>query len=358
VFRATADVGGRYSALTHFGLVPAAVIGIHLQRLLDRAWEMSESCAFCVAAPKNPGLALGALLGEAARSGRDKLTFSAGEAMAALPVWIEQLVAESTGKSDRGILPVAGEPLGEPAIYGNDRVFVDFRMSGETAPEETLQALEAAGHPVVRIRLNDKLDIAQEFFRWEFAVPAAGAVIGIQPFNQPDVQLAKELARQAMKAGGGKEMPAGAEPVPVAKGEELRQAFGAWLGKAQPGNYIALQAYLEPKEETTAPLEAIRQALRERTKLATTAGYGPRFLHSTGQFHKGGPNTGLFLQLVDDAAPDLDVPETDYSFGALIRAQALGDWQALTQRGRRVLRLHLGGDVAAGLKQLEVLARG
>jgi transaldolase/glucose-6-phosphate isomerase len=358
VFRATPDVGGRYSALTHFGLVPAAVIGIDLNHLLDRAWEMSEACASGVSPKDNPGFTLGALIGEAARAGRDKLTFSSGSSMTALPVWLEQLVAESTGKSDRGILPVAGEPLGDPSLYGNDRVFADFRMGKEADGDPKLQALEAAGHPVVRVRLGEPLDIAQEFFRWEIAVPAAGSVLGIHPFNQPDVQLAKDLARKAMKEGGGKEAPAGSEPVPAGDQPALEKAFKAWLGQAQKGDYIALQAYLEPRKETTALLESIRLALRDRVKVATTVGYGPRFLHSTGQLHKGGPNTGLFLQLVDDAAPDLDVPETDYTFGALIRAQALGDWQALTQRGRRVLRVHLGGDVSAALKRLEAIARG
>ena len=358
VFLATPDVGGRYSALTHFGLVPAAAIGVDLGLLLDRASRMSAACADSLAARANPALALGALLGEAARAARDKLTFSSGPAMRALPVWLEQLVAESTGKSDRGILPVAGEPLGAPAIYGADRAFVDFRTGQEADDEPELQALEAAGHPVVRIRLGDRLDIAQEFFRWEFAVPVAGEVLGIQPFNQPDVQLAKDLARSAMQAGAGTPAPAGAEPVRTDDEAALRNIFTAWLDRAQPGNYISLQAYLEPKPATTAALEAIRLALRNRAKLATTVGYGPRFLHSTGQFHKGGPNTGLFLQLVDDAAPDLAVPETDYSFGALIRAQALGDWQALTQRGRRVLRVQLGSDPATGLDRLEALASG
>jgi transaldolase/glucose-6-phosphate isomerase len=357
VFQATSDVGGRYSALTHFGLVPAAVIGVDLAALLGRARTMSAACGASVAARENPGLALGALLGEAARAGRDKLTFVSGAAIAALPVWLEQLVAESTGKNDRGILPVADEPLGAPAVYGRDRVFADFRLSGEAGEETKLAALEKAGHPVVRVRLADRLDIAQEFFRWEIAVPAAGAAIGIQPFNQPDVQLAKDLARKAMQEGAGKQAPAGSEPVRAENEAELARAFAAWLGGARPGDYIAVQAYLEPKPETTAALEAIRLALRDSKKLATTLGYGPRFLHSTGQMHKGGPNTGLFLQIVDGAEPDLDVPETDFSFGKLIRAQALGDWQALTSRGRRILRVHVAADVRADLAKLEALAR-
>jgi transaldolase / glucose-6-phosphate isomerase len=358
VFRAIGDVGGRYSALTHFGLVPAAIIGMPLDELLGRAWEMSEACAFCVAAKENPGLVLGALLGEAARAGRDKLTMVSGAELAALPVWIEQLVAESTGKNGRGILPVAGETLGDPGAYGSDRVFVDFRLPSKSDGDPKLAALEAAGHPVVRLRLNDRVDIAQEFFRWEIAVPSAGAIMGIQPFNQPDVQLAKDLARQAMKAGASKQAPPGSEPVRADGESDLAGALGSWLAKAQTGDYIALHAYLAPRPETSAALESIRLTLRAKTRLATTLGYGPRFLHSTGQMHKGGPNTGLFLQLIDDAAPDLEVPETDYSFGALIRAQALGDWQALAQRGRRVLRVHLGGDAAGGLKKVEAALHG
>jgi transaldolase/glucose-6-phosphate isomerase len=358
VFRATGDVGGRYSALTHFGLVPAAIIGMPLTDLLNRAWDMSEACAFCVAVAQNPGLTLGALVGEAALAGRDKLTFVSGPNLTALPIWLEQLVAESTGKNDKGILPVAGEPLGDPGVYGKDRVFVDMRMPETANGGPKLAALEAAGHPIVRLRLNDKLDIAQEFFRWEIAVPAASSILGIHPFNQPDVQLAKDLAREAMKQGRSQAPPEGSEPVRAEQASELKGAVENWLKTTKAGDYIALQAYLPPSRETSAVLESIRLALRDRMKLATTVGYGPRYLHSTGQMHKGGPNSGLFLQLIDDAAPDLAVPETDYSFGALIRAQALGDWQALAQRGRRVLRVNLGGDRAGGLKKLEAVVRG
>jgi transaldolase / glucose-6-phosphate isomerase len=359
VFQATPDVGGRYSALTFFGLVPAALLGLDLGRLLDRAWEMAEACAFCVPAAENPGLQLGALLGEAALAGRDKVTFLASAPAAALPTWLEQLIAESTGKSGKGIVPVADEPPGAPAAYGNDRVFVHFALGSDGEAEKLLGALESAGHPVVRIRLAETADIAQEFFRWEIAVPAAGALLGIHPFNQPDVQLAKELAREAMKAGGASgKASAEAAPVSASRPDDLGKAFAAWLGGARPGDYIGLQAYLPPSAETTAALENLRLALRDRMRLATTFGYGPRFLHSTGQLHKGGANNGLFLQLVDDASPDLAVPETDYSFGALIRAQALGDYQALRQRNRRVLRVQVSPDVRAALARLEEAAHG
>jgi transaldolase/glucose-6-phosphate isomerase len=358
VFQATPDVGGRYSALTFFGLVPAALLGLDLGRLLDRAWEMAEACAFCVPAAENPGLQLGALLGEAAVAGRDKVTFFASAPVAALPVWLEQLIAESTGKSGKGIVPVADEPPGAPAVYGPDRAFVQFALGSEGEAGELLAALESAGHPVVRIRLAETADIAQEFFRWEIAVPAAAAILGIHPFNQPDVQLAKDLAREAMKARGPAPASEEAAPVSADRPDELRTAFAGWLGEARPGDYFGLQAYLPPSAETTAALERLRAALRDRMRLATTFGYGPRFLHSTGQLHKGGANNGLFLQLVDDAAPDLPVPETDYTFGALIRAQALGDYQALRQRQRRVLRVRLGPDLRAALARLEEVAHG
>ncbi len=363
VFSATPDVGGRYSALTHFGLVPAALIGLDLRRLLDRAWAMSESCAFCVPVAENPGAVLGAALGETTVAGRDKVTFIASESVAALPIWLEQLIAESTGKSGKGIVPVADEPIASPAVYGTDRVFVHIRMAGEDYPElrDRIAALEAARHPVVRIRLQEKVDLGQEFFRWEMAIAGAGAVLGIHPFNQPDVQLAKDLARQAMqqsKAGGAGGASAVPPPVSAAHEEELRRAVKGWLAQAKPGDYIGLHAYLAPTRETANALQEIRLALRDGRKLATTLGYGPRFLHSTGQLHKGGANTGMFLQLIDDATPDLAVPETDYSFGALIQAQALGDYTALLQRGRRVIRVHLGGDVAGGLKRLAGAVRG
>ncbi|MBI4483730.1 MAG: bifunctional transaldolase/phosoglucose isomerase [Acidobacteria bacterium] len=351
VFEAPPDVGGRYSALTVFGLVSAALIGIDVHRLLDRAWRMAEASAFCVPVRENPCLTLGAALGELARSGRDKVTFLTSRSLVGLPAWLEQLIAESTGKDGKGIVPVADEPMGSPALYGTDRSFVQIRLEGEKENDvdARLAALESAGHPVARILLADKSDLGQEFFRWEVAVAAAGAVLGIHPFNQPDVELAKELARRAMERGGTATGRQGIEQAPAAQLEELARALETWMADARAGDYVALQAYLAPTPETTAALQSVRLNLRNRLRLATTLGYGPRFLHSTGQLHKGGPSTGLFLQLVDDCREDLPVPESDYTFGALIRAQALGDYQALRQRGRRVLRVNLGSDVAGGL---------
>jgi transaldolase/glucose-6-phosphate isomerase len=357
IFQASADVGGRYSALTHFGLVPAAVIGVDLHCLLDRARTMEEACASGVPASGNPGLLLGAALGEAALAGRDKVTFLASTGLGAFPVWLEQLIAESTGKNGKGIVPVAGEAPGAPANYGKDRLFVWLRLNQDNAAnlQEQVSTLEAAGHPIVRIALADTADIGQEFFRWEFAVAAAGAVLGIHPFNQPDVQLAKDLAREAMKQAASKSATPGnpgPEPVAAADPGELRRALEAWLGTARTGDYFGIDAYLEPTNATSKALDGIRTLLRDRTKCATMLGYGPRFLHSTGQLHKGGPNTGLFLQLLDEPREDLAVPETDYTFGQLIRAQAAGDYGALEQRGRRTLRVQLGQDVAGGLKRI------
>lgn len=349
VFIAVPDVGGRYSALTMFGLVPAAVIGLDLKRLLDQALTMQKDCAPSVAEPQNPGLVLGAALGELALAGRDKVTFVTDAPLAAFPDWIEQLIAESTGKDDKGILPVAEETLGSPQSYGKDRVFVSVQLNGDAKLEKQLDALQTAGHPVIRMRLAEKADLGQEFFRWEFAIAAAGAVIGIHPFNQPDVELAKNLAREAMKrtaAGTGK---AASSATPIASAGD---AIKKLLGSIKPGDYFAIQAYLAPNAATTDALQKMRVTLRDRLQVATTLGYGPRFLHSTGQMHKGGPNTGVFLQLIDDPSEELPVPETDYSFAQLIRAQAKGDLQALQQRGRRVLEVNLGKDAKAGLARL------
>jgi transaldolase/glucose-6-phosphate isomerase len=350
-FQAPPDVGGRYSALTVFGLLPAALIGLDIESILAGAREMADRCKNSFSG--NPGLYLGAVLGELARMGRDKATFLAAPSVAAFPAWAEQLIAESTGKDGKGIVPVVDEPAGAPDVYGEDRVFVYLttRRKRDARLEARLLDLENAGHPLVRIELRDAMDIGGEFFRWEVAVAAAGAVLGIHPFNQPDVELAKELARRAMEKGGSEASPE-ADAVSAADPEQLSSAARKWLTAVRAGDYIALQAFLAPDPETTSVLQTIRARLRDRLRLATTFGYGPRFLHSTGQLHKGGPDSGLFLQLVDDPVEDLQVPETEYTFRALIRAQALGDWQALRQKGRRALRVDLGRDPAGGLERL------
>lgn len=357
-FLAPPDVGGRYSALSVFGLVPAALAGMDIRRLLAGAQAMAEACGPGVAETENPALVLGAAVAELARSGRDKLTFLTSPALNALPAWIEQLIAESIGKDGVGIVPVAGEAPGGVEVYGDDRFFVSIRFAGDEtgeADETVLSALSAAGHPLARIELSDVTGLAQEMFRWQLAVAAAAAALGVHPFDQPDVEIAKEFARKVMAlARQGEEAPGedAADTVGADDPEALMQALSAWTGGARPGDYVALQAYLAPTEETTKALTDIRLALRDRLTLAVTLGFGPRFLHSTGQLHKGGPDSGLFLQLVDVPDDDIAIPETNYGFAALIGAQALGDLGALEQRGRRVLRVDLGNDTASGLAVL------
>jgi len=341
VFLAPPDVGGRYSALTPFGLVPAALMGIDITQLLDRAWAAEAGSDFCVDAPNNAGLELGAALGELAEAGRDKVTFVTSPTLESFPAWQEQLIAESTGKDDTGIVPVADEPLTGPNAYGEDRVFVYFYLDGEQdrATIGKLDALDEAGHPVISVRLNDRYDLAREMYRWEMGVAAAGAVLGIHPFNQPNVEAAKRLAKEAMQSDDG----AGGETRTIAADDEpvLEQELADWLDAADATSYLGVQAYLAPSNKTTEALTDLVSTLRDRTGLATTLGYGPRFLHSTGQLHKGGPPNGLFLQLVDTPSNDVPVPETDYTFKELIAAQATGDYQALQEADRTVLRVRV-----------------
>ena len=357
LFEAHPDVGGRYSALTEFGLVPAAIIGMDVRKLIDMAWIAAENNAFCVREDAASGYLLGAALGEVARR-RNKLTIFTSEPLRHFPSWLEQLIAESTGKEGKGIVPVADEAPVPPEYYGGDRVFVglDLEQDRDRDLEARLNALQQLGHPIIRISLKDLYSLGGEIFRWEVAVASAGSVIGIHPFNQPDVELAKELARSVMKGGQGLDRgeEAGVKTVPAANVIGLKAAFKAWASSARPGDYIAIQAFLPPSPEASQALDEIRLDLLERTKLATTLGYGPRFLHSTGQLHKGGPNEGLFLQIVHEPEPDLAVPETDYSFGTLLRAQALGDRLALGKKGRRVLRVGLTGDPRTGLSRMRM----
>ncbi len=356
IFNAPAEVGGRYSALTVFGLVPAALIGVDIEEVLARSRRMSEACGVTVLEPNNPGLLLGAALAELTMAKRDKVTFLCSPSLGAFPAWAEQLIAESTGKERRGIVPIANEPLGAPANYGDDRAFVYLRLEGDENHmlDRQLAALEANGHPAVRIDLNDKSDLGQEFFRWEVAVAAAGAAIGIHPFNQPDVQLAKDLAKKAMDKDAGlrKRGRGWKDDVALADREAFTAALASWLESKKARDYVSVQAYLNPSPAHTASLTTLCSTLRDRLGVATTLGYGPRFLHSTGQLHKGGPNSALVLQIVDEPAHDLAVPETAYTFDALIGAQALGDFTALKQRRRRALRVNLASDTDGGLQQL------
>ena len=353
VFTAPEDVGGRYSALTVFGLAPAALVGVNIEALLERARNMSQASSANVRESDSPALVLGAVLGELTLAKKDKVTFLTSPSLPAFPSWAEQLIAESTGKNKKGIIPVVDEPLAAADKYGADRLFVYLRLESDDNAEldRKVAGLESAGHPTVKIDMDEKIDIGQEFFRWEVAVAAAAAVLGIHPFNQPDVQLAKDLAKQAMskKSGGATAVK---DETAAADNAALRQAVASWLAKKKERDYLVLQAYLDPTSAHTAALREICVSLRDRFHLAATLGYGPRFLHSTGQLHKGGPNSALILQIVDEPAEDLAVPETDYTFGALIRAQAVGDFTALKQRKRRALRVNLGTDVESGLRQL------
>lgn len=346
VFPAPADVGGRYSALTMFGLVPAALVGVDLERLLDAAETMASRSGSNVTASANPGLRLGAAMGELALAGRDKLTFLVSSTLRAFPDWMEQLVAESTGKDGKGIVPIAGEPLGDPGEYGEDRVFVSYHIDGEPAPGT--DGLVAAGHPVISISLATAYEISAEMFRAEMATAAAGSVLGIHPFNQPDVQLAKTLARGAMETEDG-----AAEPIEVVRPAEpgFLGSIREFLSTVDTGDYIGLQAYVPRNAENENVLRRLRTRLRARTGAATTVGFGPRFLHSTGQLHKGGANNGVFIQIVDEPSSDVPVPEVDYSFGKIIRAQADGDYRAMLGRDRRILRIDLGRGSLAELEQ-------
>jgi len=366
IFSSPPDVGGRYSALTYFGLVPAALIGMNLHKLLDRAITMLHATHYCVPVAENPGLALGAAMGELALAGRDKITFFVSPSIEALGVWVEQLIAESTGKNGKGILPVAGEKLDAPGHYGNDRFFVYLRMEGDEneAVDKGVDALEAAGHPVVRIALDEREDLGGEFFRWEMATAAAGAVLGINPFDQPNVEAAKVKARELLNAFGETGSLPSDTPIRVEGDIEVfggtgrnaggvREVFADFLNLTRPGDYVALMAYVPPTGDTDMVLDSLRIALRDRLKVATTVGYGPRFLHSTGQLHKGDGNKGLFIQITHTPESDIPIPGEPYSFGTLVTAQALGDYQALAERGRRLIRFHIKGDVTAGLRQLQ-----
>ncbi len=358
-FRATflndPNIGGRYSALSYFGLVPAALVGVDLETLIHRALTMACNCESCncAIAGDNNGARLGAIIGALAQAGRDKVTLVTSPAIASFGDWVEQLIAESTGKEGKGILPVVGEPLGPPDVYGGDRLFVYLRLEGDDTHDAAIQALEDAGHPVVRLRLNDLYDLGGQFFLWEMATAVTGHRLGINPFDQPDVEAAKVLARRMVAEYQEKGVLPGGESAPLA--DEVLNEF---LAQAQAGDYVALQAYVQPTAETDAALAALRVRLRDRTRLATTVGYGPRFLHSTGQLHKGDGGNGLFIQFTADdprdaAIPDeAGLPESSISFGVLKMAQVLGDRQALLDAGRRVIRFHLGHDVVGGLKRL------
>lgn len=373
VFHGVPSIGGRYSALSNFGIVPAAAMGLDLAKFLDRTEEMVEACAAAVPVDQNPGVLLGIILGVAATNGRDKVTIAASPAIADLGAWLEQLLAESTGKQGKGIIPVDRETLGAPEMYGNDRVFVYLRTEkdADTGQDAKLAALEQAGQPVVRIAVGDTYDLGQEFFRWEIATAVAGSIIGINAFNQPDVEASKVATRNLTTEyeKTGKLPPESpiledqgiklyADPknadalAKAAKDKSLGAYLRAHMDRLQAGDYFALLGYIEMNTAHEAALQDMRHAVRDRKHVATCLGFGPRFLHSTGQAYKGGPKSGVFLQITCDDAQDVPVPGQKYTFGIVKAAQARGDFQVLAERGRRALRVHLGSDVNAGLAKL------
>ena len=358
-----ADVGGRYSALTYVGLVPASLIGIDVDALLDAGAQMLDACRTGDAAG-NPGLLLGLAIGSLAKAGRDKLTFLADPAISSFGAWAEQLLAESTGKHGTGIVPVDLEPVRDAAGYGTDRVFVDLTLAGAGDAGGSRQALlgklEAAGHPVIRLQLDDPIDLAGEAIRWEVATAFAGAVLGIDPFDQPNVEEAKERTRRVL--AGSTEQDDDGEPDPGAiflrahDEGSLADVLRPTLGNLAVPGYVAIQAFIAPSAAVDERIAGLRAALAS-TRCATTAGYGPRFLHSTGQLHKGGPATGVFLQLTADHPVDRQIPGWPYTFGRLIDAQARGDREALRAHDRPVVQIHLGDDLADDLAILERAVR-
>jgi hypothetical protein len=378
-FRHTAfgipSIGGRYSVLSNFGLVPAAAMGLDIGRLLGTTQIMVRSCAANVPPAHNPGVMLGTVLGVLAKSGRDKVTIIASPGIADFGAWLEQLLAESTGKQGKGLIPVDAEPLGPPEAYGKDRLFVYISLSdkADAKQDDAVIALERAGHPVVRIAVNDPYHIGQEFFRWEFATAVAGSILGIDPFNQPDVEASKEKTRELTAAyqRTGKLPPETAlfeeagltlfaddeNSKAFAKAETLVEILVAHFERIRAGDYCALLAYVERNQHHRDALQDIRVLIRDRRRIATCLGFGPRFLHSTGQAYKGGPNTGVFLQITCDDAANLQVPDQKYTFGVVKAAEARGDFEVLAERDRRVLRVHLGKHVAAGLTILKEAVR-
>jgi transaldolase / glucose-6-phosphate isomerase len=375
IFFGWPSIGGRYSALSDFGLVPAAVMGVDVPKLLDRTEEMVHACAASVPTEENPGLVLGVILGVAAtRFGRDKVTIIASPGIRDLGAWLEQLLAESTGKVGKGLVPVDREALGSPDVYGSDRVFAYIRLESAPDPKQdaAVVAIERAGHPVVRIAMDEIYDLGEEFFHWEVATAVAASIIGIDAFNQPDVEASKVVTRKLtaeyeqtgkfppeapiLEADGIKlftdERNAGALKKAAGKDQSLAGYLKAHLGRLGAGDYFALLGYVEMNEVNESQLQKVRQAIRDARHVATCLGFGPRFLHSTGQAYKGGPNSGVFLQLTCDNASDLPVPGQKYTFGVVKAAQARGDFQVLAERGRRALRVHLGADVRSGLDTL------
>ena len=350
IFSADPMVGGRYSALTDFGLVPATLLGMDLSRLLDKADWMKRQCSEHIPAARNPGLALGAVLGESALAGRDKLTILSDAPLSAFAGWIEQIIAELSGKNGKGILPVPLEPMGDIKIYGKDRLFVYLRQTGEL--DAMMKSLREAGHPVLDFAVANPYDVSAEMYRWEIATAIACSIIGVNAFDQPNVESSKKITKakiaEYQKKGKLKEgKPAWKKdgvavfsPLSVT-GTSLKTILNSYLKKAKPNGYVAINAYLPRNAEMAHALQTLRIAVRTKTGNAVTAGFGPRFQHSTGQFHKGGPKNALFIQITAEPKKDIAIPTEGLTVGTLIRAQALGDYEALIEAKRKVLRVHL-----------------
>lgn len=343
IFTNPADIGGRYSVLSLFGLVPAALLRLDVPRLLERASQMAEQCRSRTSAESNPGAYLGAVMGALAKTGRNKVTVIASPALSTFGLWVEQLLAESTGKEGTGLVPVAQEPVLAPTAYGTDRFFVYLRLKGEKngVLDRQVQALAKAQHPVLQFDLKDRYDLGAEFFRWEFATAVAGHVLGIHPFDQPNVQESKDNTNRVL----GIFQSTGR--LPEQTSSNPKQAAQDISGHLRAGSYVALLAYTTPSRSFEAAVRRLRNVLVSRHHITTTFGYGPRYLHSTGQLHKGGPNAGIFLELVDRMKPDVPIPSKPFSFGILAQAQALGDLESLRTHHRHALRVQLGPNQAA-----------
>ena len=361
IFSTPSDVGGRYSALTFFGMVPAALIGMDLNLFLSAAIEMTDKCRPEISVKENPSFYLGALMGKLALCGKDKLTFFTSPKISSFSVWAEQLIAESTGKDDKGILPIADEDYKSPEVYGNDRVFVFIKLQNDINDEleKAYNELSGKKYPIVNIELENIYDLAQEFYRWEMATALAGAAMNIHPFDQPNVQLAKTMATESLNAFRN----TGALPQEEyklkdgnvfffgeANANSGKEYLNNFLNGLKPNNYIAINAFIPMTKLNEDILQSFRLKLRDKYKISTTVGFGPRFLHSTGQLHKGGANDGYFIEITSDIDFDLDVPGQGYSYGVLVNAQALGDLKALRSKDRKVIRINISGDLDKGLK--------
>jgi transaldolase/glucose-6-phosphate isomerase len=383
IFYGLPSIGGRYSALSDFGMVPAAAMGLDVGKFLARTKEMVEACKAATAVDQNPGVMLGIIMGTAAKLGRDKITLVTSPGISDLGAWLEQLIAESTGKQGKGIIPVDRETLGAPDVYGNDRIFAYLQLesASDAAQDASVAALEKAGQPVVRIAVSDTYSLGQEFFRWEIATAVAGSIIGINAFNQPDVEASKIVTKKLTSEYETKGALPPEKPIVEEAGIKLftdgnnatdllkavatlpssdgalKNYLRAHLARLGAGDYFAVLGYVEMNPEHEALMQALRIAVRDRKRVATVLGFGPRFLHSTGQAYKGGPNSGVFLQITCDDRQDLPVPGQKYTFGVVKAAQARGDFQVLADRKRRALRVHIGSDVQAGLSRLAELVK-